>query len=305
MRVGEIMTNTANLDFYRQQSCFTELGQHSELFSDLPSDVSELCRIVRGLYIHYRSGQLPDESKPRLEEVNARYLSRILDNVIALDNRKLEIQRPIQKRFIGCCRDASLLLCSMLRSKGIPARIRVGFATYIPSREPFLYTDHVVTEYWNDSSQSWHMVDAEQDEQLIIKNKINFDVQNIPRDKFITGAKAWQIGRENEDLWNTFGIDDFIKGRWFVASYIMRDFAALNRDEILLWDSWGLMKSMDNLSDDDLALLDKVASLTASPQVDVETIQTLYKAEPRLQLSENVTTYSPVSEWRDEQINCF
>lgn len=299
------MSKPAYLDYYRQQSCFSHPDKFVDLFKEFPNDLSELCRIVRGLYVHYRSENLPATVHDRLAEVNSRYLSRILDQIITLDNSSLTIARPIERRFIGCCRDASLMLCSMLRHKGIPARIRVGFAAYIPAQAPFSYTDHVVTEYWNSDSQRWQMVDSEQGETLISRNHIVFDVQDIPQDKFITGGQAWLMGRENERLWEAFGINDYVKGRWFVASYLIRDFAALNLAEVLLWDSWGLMKAMDDLSIDDLRLLDRIAALTTPPNADLDVIRTLYNSEPRLKLSQNVMVYSPVSEWREEQISCI
>ncbi|HLV37415.1 MAG TPA: transglutaminase-like domain-containing protein, partial [Spirillospora sp.] len=217
--------------------CFSDSDKLVDLFKDLPDDLSELCRIVRGIYVHYRAKNLPATVHERLKEADSRYLSRILDRIVTLDNSDLVVARPPERRFIGCCRDASLLLCSMLRHKGIPTRIRVGFATYIPAEAPFSYTDHVITEYWNTDSGRWQMVDSEQDETLINQNRIDFDVHDIPQDKFVAGGRAWLMGRENARLWEAFGINDFVKGRWFVAGYLIRDFAALNRDEVLLWDS--------------------------------------------------------------------
>lgn len=299
------MGSLTSLDYYRQQSCFSDSDKLVDLFKDLPDDLSELCRIVRGIYVHYQAKNLPTTVHERLKEADSRYLSRILDRIVTLDSSGLAVARPLERRFIGCCRDASLLLCSMLRHKGIPARIRVGFAAYIPAEAPFSYTDHVITEYWNTDSGRWQMVDSEQDETLINQKRIDFDVHDIPQDKFVTGGRAWLMGRENAHLWEAFGINDFVKGRWFVAGYLIRDFAALNRDEVLLWDSWGLMKSMDNLSIDDLELLDRVAKLTTTQSADLDAIQTLYTTEPRLKLPQNVMVYSPVSEWREEQISCI
>jgi len=62
---------------------------------------------------------------------------------------------------------------------------------------------------------------------------------------------------------------------------------------------------MDNLSIDDLELLDRVATLATTQSADLDAIQTLYTTEPRLKLPQNVMVYSPVSEWREEQISCI
>lgn len=290
--------------YYAQQSCFSDPKHHTRLFDDLPDNIADLCAVVRGLYIHYRDGKLPNSQSQRLVEADTRYISKILDNLLQLDNQALTVTRPIEKRFIGCCRDISLLLCSILRHKGIPARIRIGFSTYIQIELPFPYVDHVLAEYWDADDQRWKMVDAEQDERLIAHNKIDFDVFDIPHDKFLVGGRAWQIGRNDTNRWDDFGINKDIKGRWFVASYLMRDFAALNRDELLLWDTWGLMNAFDDLSQSDLELLDKIASFSLSNGEDFEVIRELYATESRLTLPQKVMKYSPVSEWREETLNC-
>lgn len=297
------MTNSAMLDYYCQQSCFSQSDKLDSLYQSLPDDLASLCQIVRGLYMHYRSDAITPALSKRIEEVNARYVDRILDNIIALDDSDLSITRPLEKRILGCCRDASLLLCSMLRHKGIPARIRVGYATYIPPAPSFSYTDHVVTEYWNADNQRWQLVDAEQDAALIERNQIDFDVYDIPRDKFITGGQAWQIGR-SDDAWNDFGINDFVKGQWFVATYVIYDLAALNLSEMLLWDFWGIMHKLDSLSADDLSAFDEIAKLTTALDIDYDAIKKLYNTDSRFTVSESVKVYSPVSEGYDEQIQC-
>lgn len=298
------MSHPPQIEFYLQQSCFSNPQQHTSLFDDLPDDIGELCKIVRGVYVHYRDKRIPSSETHRLTEVDTRYLSQILDNIIGLDNHSLMKSRDTKQCFIGCCRDASLLLCSILRHKGIPARIRVGFATYIQTESPFPYVDHVVTEYWDATLQRWKKVDPEQDERLIEKNQIDFEVLDIPSNRFLVSGQAWQIGRESKARWNDFGVNDDVKGRWFVASYLIRDLAALNRHEVLLWDTWGLMNVFDKLSPSDLELLDRIAHLTTSKDVDIDKVREVYTLNSNLVLPEVVMNYSPVSKWREEKLNC-
>lgn len=49
-------------------------------------------------------------------------------------------------RFVGCCRDFSLLFVAALRGRGVPARTRIGFAGYFA---PDFHHDHVVAELWD------------------------------------------------------------------------------------------------------------------------------------------------------------
>lgn len=293
-----------SLDFYRQQSCFSDPKSLVNLYDALPDELPALCTALQGLFIHYRSSKLPSTLQDRLPEVNLRYISKILEQTQTLADTPLTVSRPIEKRFIGCCRDMALLLCSILRHRGIPARVRVGFAKYIPPQPTFTATDHVITEYWNADEARWKRVDAEQSEDLRKQNKVTFDVLDIPPDQFLTGGDAWQMGRKNPDLWDTFGVNAKVKGRWFVAMYLLYDLAALNRDETLLWDSWGLMKAGDNLSEGNLSLLDRIADLTVQRVPDFDPIREIYTDNPLLALPDVVTNYSPVSKWRDERIRC-
>ncbi len=43
-------------------------------------------------------------------------------------------------RLVGCRRDAATLACAILRHRGVPARVRVGFASYLA---PNLCVDHI------------------------------------------------------------------------------------------------------------------------------------------------------------------
>lgn len=100
----------------------------------------------------------------------------------------------------------------MLRHKGIPARIRIGFAAYIRISDAPCNVDHAVTEY-HDGTR-WRLVDAEQNSYLIEHNRIDFDVQDIPRSQFIVGGQAWQLCREEgaDPLSSGSGPGDFFQG---------------------------------------------------------------------------------------------
>ena len=69
-------------------------------------------------------------------------------------------------------------------------------------------------------------------------------------------------------------------GLWFIAGNVIRDLAALNNREMLPWDVWGAM----SLTDDglDLALFDRLATLTRDPDAHVDELRALYAKDPRL-----------------------
>src|SRR5262245_40353097 len=132
-------------EFYVSHSPITDPSRYAYLLDDLPDDLEELCRVVQGIYIHYMVAQSSKSGVPRshLRQVDSRYVEVMLAQVIALSDRPLMEPRPVQRRFVGCCRDAALLLCAMLRHKGIPAIARAGFATYINIGAPSFNVDHV------------------------------------------------------------------------------------------------------------------------------------------------------------------
>lgn len=172
--------------YYATHSQITDPGQYAYLFDDLPNEIDALCRIVQGTYIHYWSGEVFNYTIPdkRKQEVNTWHMALILARMTALSNRPLDEPRSPEQRFVGCCRDAALLLCAMLRHKGIPARTRVGFAPYINIKVSGFNVDHVITEYWDAEAARWKLVDPEQSDMLIEMNHIQFDVHDIPAISF-------------------------------------------------------------------------------------------------------------------------
>ena len=195
----------------------------------------------------------------RKEEVQLRFVTKMLARIQEFDPRPLTEAREPAKRLVGNCRDFSVLLTAMLRVKGIPARARCGFASYF---KPGYHMDHWVVEYWNAAHKRWLLVDAQLDELQCQKLSIQFDPLDVPREQFLTGGKAWQLCRAGQADPNTFGIFD-MQGLWFVRGDFIRDVASLNKMELLPWDAWGLMDKRDEqLTPEDLAFLDRLGGLT-------------------------------------------
>ncbi len=80
-------------------------------------------------------------------------------------------------------------------------------------------------------------------------------------------------------------------GWWFVRDRLVRDLAAQNRSELLLWDSWGLMEGEPD--EDELALLDEVAWLTEAGDSAFEDMRGLYEGEAGLRVPPVVNRHSP------------
>jgi hypothetical protein len=292
--------------FYTPQTSFTDPGELAHLYDTLPPlnadgtpQIDALCVIVRGIYVHYMASRSPQDEERR-KEVDLRYAHARLSRVLEIDPSPITQERPVSNRVVGCCHDAALTLVSLLRHQGIPARNRVGFATYIrlPGGEGF-HVDHVVAEYWNVVQQRWILVDPEQDEWLIQHNSIDFDVHDIPRDRFLVGGAVWQqcrIGEASADAFGGSPEDDFFRGMWPIRVRMLNDLCTLNRVELLLWDTWGWMDYGLELDDDKLSLMDELAALTADYPMDFAAVRAFWLEHPEFQAPDEVMCYSPIVE---------
>ena len=284
------------LTYYATQSPITDPGEHEGSFARLPGTAVDLCRVVQGLYIHYLSDRYPIPPE-RLDEVNLRFMTKMLARIVELDARPLTEPRSLERRLIGCCRDATVLLCAMARAQGIPARVRVGFAGYFTRLDPDFYCSHMVAEIWDAGERRWRLVDPELDERTVRENNVRFDVCDVPRDQFLVGGQAWQLCRARQADPGRFGVsrNGGMSGLAFVRGNLIQDLAALNKMELLNWDCWGLMLApLDACTDQDWALLDRVAALTQTGDDALPALRTLYEAEAALKVPQVITCFNPV-----------
>jgi len=281
---------TELLTYYSLPGMMTELEHHANLLKDVPSDIPSLCKVTQGLLLHifWARSRGIDISQEREQEVQIRSAARMLDRIMEIDDAPLIAARPIPKRLIGNCRDFTTLTVAMLRHQGIPARARCGFATYF---EPNRNIDHWVCEAWDAEQKRWAMFDAQIDEEQREFFPIDFDLLDIPPGRFLTGGEAWRRCRASEADPNTFGILD-MWGLWFVCGDLLRDFAALNKVELLPWDCWGLLdKPFDDLTEEEMSLLDHIAELAATGDAVFEEIRETYENDDRLRVPSVITSW--------------
>ncbi|MDI9547859.1 MAG: transglutaminase-like domain-containing protein [Chloroflexota bacterium] len=281
------------LAYYAQPGAMTDAGPYATHLSELPGDIDALCHAVQGLMLHIfwaeRMGVvLPDERK---QEVQLRSARRMLGRLLELDDRPLTEARPPERKLVGNCRDFSVMLTTILRHQGVPARARCGFGRYFL---PDHYEDHWVAEYWDAQDARWRLVDAQLDAFQCAELKIAFDPLDVPRDQFIVGGQAWKLCRSGQADPDQFGIFD-MHGLWFVRGDFLRDVAALNKTELLPWDGWGLADAPDEaLTAEDYALLDQIAELTYGDVPDFDVLRALYAADDRLRVPDTIRSYSDV-----------
>ncbi len=285
------------MKFYATQSRITNPGEYVGLFSELPHDIPSLCRIIRGLVFpidgeEFYGYEIPRERKA---EVDTRYVRNVLRRIMELDDSQLTRSRPPEKRVVGSSHDMTALLVSILRSRGIPARTRIGYARYIPDFGPDFIVQHLACEYWDETGRLWRLVDPGQDELLMNHNKIAFDPTDTPHDQFLFAGKVWQMCRAGKADPEGFGEfpDSDLKGWWLIRHNLVHELAALNKMEMLMWDSWGLGNREP--TEEQLMLFDEAATLTQAGDVTFDKMQALYEREDIFRVSPEITCYSFVS----------
>src|SRR3954454_20893004 len=115
---------------YAEQSTVTDPGTMTELVEkaipprqghgNQKRTVDTIRRIANGLAIHYRDPALSNYGIPeqRLQEINTRYADLMFARISELDPHPLANERTPTTRFIGCCRDFTVLTLSLLRQAG-------------------------------------------------------------------------------------------------------------------------------------------------------------------------------------------
>ena len=147
------------------------------------------------------------------------------------------------------------MLCSFLRHKGVPARLRCGFGCYFAAG----WEDHWVCEHWDAAAGTWRLADAQIDDVLRARHSIGFDAADVPRTSFMTADQAWLHCRAGHSDFRSFGHGEEA-GPWFVHVNVARDRLALHGIVTSRWDEWRKARSRQRrLGDGDVASTDEWA----------------------------------------------
>lgn len=283
--------DTSTLEFFTGPGPMTAGGRHAPLLDGLPGDISGLAAVAQGLLIHEHMADAYGVTLSEADRasVHVRRVEELLAQIVACDDRPLSIARPPEARLPGNCRHFSVLMVAMLRAQRTPARARCGFGGYFGTG---WFEDHWVCEYWNAGQQRWVLVDAQIDDRQRRWFGIEFDVTDVPRDRFLIAGEAWTRCRSGLADPGTFGLSLVDQaGDWWIAGNLMRDAAALHNIEVLPWDGWGAMPGEYEPIGADLgALFDRLATLTQTPDAAYGELQELCLDE-RLRVPGSVHNY--------------
>jgi hypothetical protein len=268
---------------YVRPGTMTAAGRYAPLLEELPGDVAGLAAVAHGLLIHEHIAgaygvTLAEEDRA---SVHLRPVEAMLEQIVARDGRPLGVAREPAGRLASNCRGFTVLMVAMMRAHRIPARARCGFGGYFTEGR---FEDHWVCEYWDGGR--WVLVDAQIDEPQRELFGIDFDVTDVPRDRFLVAGDAWAACRRGDADPSVFGLSQVNEaGDWWIASNLVRDAAALDNLELLPWDGWGAMPGPDDKIDEELAgLFDRLAALTLAPDVNLGALHALVRSDDRLRV---------------------
>lgn len=257
---------------YARQDALTDPGPLRALYDDLPAEPAGLRELVSTLITHVslasQYGVPTDTPMPRETQAVA---DRLRATQFAYAG-SLRAPRPADKRTFGTCRDYALLLCSMLRQRAIPARVRCGFASYF---KPGPYEDHWICEYWLLDDARWARADAQLDELHSKQLNIAFDCADLPGDVFLTAGEAWRRVRSGAAAPDDFG-HDTARGLWFLRVNLHRDALAMINRQMSAWDTWRSAPAQSKmLGETELRTCDALADALLAAQRDIESLPAL------------------------------
>ena len=284
-------------NYYTQQGFISDPGKYAYLYDELPDDVPTLCGIVQDLFFHYADEGLFNCHIPteRMAEMNNRYVYTMLETIIEKNSKPLYVKRRTEERHIGICRDMCLLVCSILRYKNIPARLRMGFIDHL---SPGIYLDTLLVEYFDEKQQRWILANARITKNQLQKLnlKLEFDVYDIPENQFFSAEAMWKHCRENKINPQRVGYGQY-RGLWYVRNRLLQAMAFLTKKELLIWDVWGIMLGQEPavacVAEEHLPFLDNLSNFLLENAYSIEALQSYYQANKTIQVANKVMVYNP------------
>lgn len=275
--------------YYKKQSIITDPKEYGSLYDELPDDIAGIGRVVRGLIMHFFAHGI-QPAKERMSQVDSREVYTMLKTILEYSSTSLAQSRGLDQKLVGCCRDFATLSVSILRHKGIPARVRYGTATYF---EPSYFIDHAIVEYWDIDRKDWRRVDT----QLDPKYDWGIDPFDVKNNEFITGAEGWLKAVDGAIPPHKVGLGSVreVNGWAFLLLELQLDLASFNRLEMLCWDAWGISTRYpdfdeNKLSTEDFDLLFDAAK--AMQEMNMKLVHKYY-SNPLLMLSNPLLSFSP------------
>ena len=282
------------LDHYLKYGMFTYPGLYEEYFKSLPDDIRKIGHLVRWSLIHrttlewgntstnsdLKFGDMTKVPKYRqVEDDNLPTTAAMLAELFRRDEKGLTLERKVEDKLILTCRHLCVLMASVLKSKGIPTRVRSGFAGYWPWAKKS--SDHWVNQYWDRKENRWIAIDVDGS-----FHNVGFDMYDIPEGKFDYSADAWLNVRQGKIDGNHFLNADGTPGLMAIGWELFYDFHCLMNNEVIYLHHPKIVMPgvFEKLSENELRKIDELAKLLQNPDENFDKLQKIWKTDKEFRL---------------------
>jgi len=259
----------AVLEQYKKQTPFTDPGEYDYLYENLPESYEEICNLIKKQLIHPLEASEMKDILPEgryIEDGDLPVVSDMLRELVQRNSYGLIMDRKPEDRLIIACYHHGLLLASILRSRGIPVRMRAGFARYFEEQANIRF-GHVICEVWDENQQQWILVDPD-------RNYINMSTNH-----FEFPSEAWNNFRINQlpDVKYTSSLTEGVQA---LLHILLLDHAFTLGDERNYWHTPSFLFtnnfSIEDIETEQLKTLDQIATLMSEPENNLITLKELY-----------------------------
>jgi hypothetical protein len=195
------------------------------------------------------------------------------------DSNGFTKERKVADKVILTCRYISILMASILKAKGIPARVRSGFAGYFEGVNASW--DHWIMQYYDEKDSRWVSVDVDAS-----WHNTGFDLYDIPQGKFDFSADAWLAVRKGERNADDFKNAGSYSGFLAVCWELFYDFHCLMNSEILYLHIpvFATPSNFKKLSEEKLREIDDLARLMQDPDKNFDELQKIWENKKEFRL---------------------
>lgn len=285
------------LEFYKQTSLYTDLGLYKDYMKNLTDNIDELCILQRMQIIHpfaFSDPNIRKETKCFWGNMTKVPVTRLnyeddlfptalsmLSELLRKDNNYSN-ERQAENKIHVTCRGQAILLAATLKAKGYSVRVRSGFAPYI--KYDGINYDHWITEYYDETKNRWVLVDAD---EHCPDHEMGFDLNDIPRDKFLFGAEAYLGMRKHkfkdEEIY--YSSDPATLGLKASLRCLFYDFHSLMNDEIIFLHLPKYIKNKSfELSEEEYEELDELAELMLNPDLNFDKLLEIWNTKEKFRI---------------------
>ena len=268
---------------YASHSPFSDPGRFAGQLAEAPDSVADICTFVQGLLMNMYEAHLYDVEVPSGDRPNTdiEHIGELIEKILAIDPAPLGQPRDPQKRLIVCCRQFAALACSILRTKGRPARTRAGMADYL---RPGMWFGHAACEYWRPADGARVRFDPQIDDRQREALGVRLDVLDLPAENFLAGAEAWRAYRAGR-----LDPEKVDGGAANLRNVVLLDLLEINKLETHHYRPPLMDHSAVAATDDEAELLDRIAAEIVARQDSFAALRELYASDVRLQIPDGET----------------